>query len=161
MINKFNKKGQIASTITWVVAFLIIFFMIILFLAFTGLMAGQRQIPVLSFFYGAPDEINLEKYTAESLEVQQGLVRFLNTQTDFSGEKLKIKHLVFKDEAGINKLNEEAKLFVNEGIAAGKYERASIVLLSAEEKSSCILEEVTSEIFISSNKKIVLCVKLK
>ncbi len=63
-----TKKSQIPSTLTWVVAFLIIFFIMILFIASTSILAYRKTIKIEQGVYSA-DEVSLTR----------SLIRILDT----------------------------------------------------------------------------------
>jgi len=95
---KFNKKSQIGTTMTWLVAFIIIFFVIVIFLVFTIIFAGKK---VVSF---DKDKVELEDLNID-LENQNSLIYFLNQEINFKGENKKIKKFVSE----IPFLDEESK----------------------------------------------------
>ncbi len=78
-----NKKSQIGETLTWFVAFLIIFFIMIIFLSAAVIISGMRQA-------GGKNEIGIEKY-AGNLNSQRILISLLNSNIVFNEKEMKIK----------------------------------------------------------------------
>jgi hypothetical protein len=70
-----HKKAQVASTLTWFVGFLVIFFIMLLFLALTVVIAGAKEI-------GKSSKNEVQKYNSASLESQRTLISFLNTPVE-------------------------------------------------------------------------------
>jgi len=66
-----KRKAQIYATLTWFVAFLIIFFIMIIFLFFTIVTSINKDI-----------DIEKVKYNSENLESQRFLVSFLNQKIE-------------------------------------------------------------------------------
>lgn len=94
MVRLKNKRGQIASTITWFAAFLIIFFVMMLFLAGTAILAGKKNIPILSPLLGIKDAISFKSFNSPNLDSQRVLLRFMNTPVDYSGNKANVRDLI-------------------------------------------------------------------
>lgn len=80
-----ERKAQVGSTLTWIVAFVIIFFILLLFLAVTSGLAKAKQIPVLSWFLssenklGVGEDVSLEG-GMKSMKVQREIIKLLNTR---------------------------------------------------------------------------------
>lgn len=72
------RRGQIATTLTWVAGFLIIFFIMLLFVSASALLAGKKFIPVIG---EGRNVIEIERGLG-SLENQRRLVGLLNTPTN-------------------------------------------------------------------------------
>jgi hypothetical protein len=84
---KTNRKGQIGSTLTWFVGFLVIFFVIGLFLAATTLFSLKKKI------VSGSDEIELEKHLSNAKE-QRVLLSVINSNINFSDKEIKIKDVL-------------------------------------------------------------------
>lgn len=82
-----NRKAQIASTLTWFVGFLVIFFVMGLFLTATILFSAKKKI------ISGSDEIDLEKHLSDAKE-QRVLFSVLNSNINFSDDKIKIKDVL-------------------------------------------------------------------
>ncbi len=80
---KINKKAQVGTTLTWFVAFLIVFFVMILFLAATLLISTRKKI-----------DVGVSEYNSEKFESQRVLMNILQNKIIFNGEELMIKELV-------------------------------------------------------------------
>lgn len=117
-----DKKGQIGATLTWVVAFLVIFFIMLLFVIGAGALSTRKTL----------SDIVVEKYTDKSprkLEVQRRMITFLNIPMDpnklgLEGNVTAIKYLIMKKLGGITEWNApiiveqfpNEKLFIREFI---------------------------------------------
>ena len=88
-----NKKAQISETITWYVAFIIIFFLLIIFLGLTGVLVGQRSIP---FFGEGSNTIVNELERASHSTTYGNFLNVMNLPVEVNGEKILIKELVEK-----------------------------------------------------------------
>jgi len=75
------KKGQISSTLTWIVAFLIIVFIMLMFITSTALLSAQRKI-----------NIDTEKYDSYKSKSIKSLIRILYTPT--LDDKTTVKELI-------------------------------------------------------------------
>lgn len=77
MVNVFKeKKGIIGETLTWVFATLAIFFIILLFISATGVLAAGKSIPIVSWVLGfGKNTISLEG--APSLSAQKDFLNLL------------------------------------------------------------------------------------
>lgn len=97
------KKAQIAATLTWIVAFVIIFFIMLLFFSATAFLSGKK------FLSRERDIIEFDEgQDLESLHSQRTLIRIFNTPVD---ERKTIKDLIFewqlsKDESVKRKIEE-------------------------------------------------------
>ena len=75
---RINKKAQIGMTLTWFVAFVIIFFIMLVFLALTALLFAEKSI-----LTGDKSKIELQKNTDNSLS-QRKLFLLLNLPVEDS-----------------------------------------------------------------------------
>lgn len=82
-----NKKSQIGSTLTWLVAFFIIFFIIIIFLSFTALISAKKII-------SSGSDVGIEKYDSSVLKAQRHFLNFLNSPAKVNGKKKKMSELI-------------------------------------------------------------------
>lgn len=83
-----NRKAQIGTTLTWLVGFIIIFFVIILFLSVTLIMSTTRSVS------GNKEEIRLETYKSGDFEIQKIFLTLLNKKTEFNGQQIEIKEII-------------------------------------------------------------------
>ena len=84
-----RKKAQIGTTITWVVAFFIILFLMIGFIVIATALSGKSKA-----------EINFEE-SVENLNFQRELMKILNSPVEVDGKEINIKELInlaFLDE---------------------------------------------------------------
>ncbi|GEM_PF-5177267 len=91
-----SKKGQIPPTLTWIVAFLIIFFIMLLFISSTAILAAQRTI-----------KIDTSKYDSYKSRSTRTLISILDTPT--SDEKTTVKELIRQWEASQGEERENLK----------------------------------------------------
>ena len=82
--SKESKKGQVALTITWIMAFLILFFACILFLSTSLFLAASKQI------VAGGDKIGFEEYKDEKLDINSQLNAFLNSYMKYNGKKISV-----------------------------------------------------------------------
>jgi hypothetical protein len=101
-----NKKAQVGSTLTWFVGFLVIFFIMLLFLAGTTLLAAQKE----------SGKKEPEKYDSKVLDLNRNLIHFLK-ESHPEGTNYEILSEVDswdnKDE-GIKRFEAEAQKFMKE-----------------------------------------------
>lgn len=76
-----SKKAQIGTTITWVVAFIIILFLMVGFLVITMVLSGKNK-----------NEINFEG--VENLDSQRELMKILNSPVEVNGESMNVRELI-------------------------------------------------------------------
>jgi len=88
-----NKKSQIYATLTWFVAFIIIFFIILLFISASIIIAGKREVPITGVW---GDSIGVVKYGFENLEAQRSLIEVLNNKINYDNQQIKISQLIKK-----------------------------------------------------------------
>ena len=120
-----NKKGAIGITLTWITAFLIIFFIIFLFVSASGLLASGKIVK------GDSNKITLTN-DIENMEIQREFTFFLNMPLK-TGKTMKqeiISLELARDE------DEEEK--IRENIV----KEARAFLESSERKRKCYLFEV-------------------
>jgi hypothetical protein len=81
-MKKFSKKGTIGTTITWFVAFVIIFFIMLIFGVVSALLASEKNVPVVSWFFGNEENsIEIEEGYS-TVSYQEDLFKILNSPTD-------------------------------------------------------------------------------
>lgn len=101
MANRRNKRAAISATLTWFTAFVIIFFMMILFLAGVGVLSKQKASSYVSAsMAGSKSGALLDQYSEPSgydsgdLELQRALAAFLNSESEFNGNKRQMKDAI-------------------------------------------------------------------
>jgi|SRR3989344_2631553 len=72
------KKGAIGATITWMVAFVIIFLIMVLFITFTGILAGKKFAPIVG---EGRSEIRVPE-SMDNLNTQRKLLYLFNAPLD-------------------------------------------------------------------------------
>ena len=103
MINKsMVKKAQIGATLSWFVATLIIFFIIVLFLSASIIFSSKKIV-------SGGDKINLEK-KANELTSFEVLLGFLDKKIIFDNEKTNIKNILVKGLDQEKRTNVKEKL---------------------------------------------------
>lgn len=151
-----NKKSQIGTTLTWFTAFIIIFFIIILFVSASVIIAGQKKIST----------IELIKYDSGSLESQRSLTSFLATPIKIDDKEEKIKDLVLeslnpyletkdliKDSGDLNNLVSIKQNLGKEFFEANSVELKDDILFK---KSQEILSSFCSEYMLRIPQGIIL-----
>jgi hypothetical protein len=88
-----NKKSQISTTLTWFVGIIIIFFIIILFITASIVLAGQKKVSNIKVLGISGEE---DRYSFESLRVQRSLSSFLNSQVRISDTPKEIEDLILE-----------------------------------------------------------------
>jgi len=78
-----SRKAQIGATLTWIVAFLIIFFIMVLFILAAGGVSKIREIKGW-FLFKSPEGIDVE---SRDLVLTNNLISVLNTPVDSNGKK--------------------------------------------------------------------------
>jgi hypothetical protein len=88
-----KKNGQIGITLTWMVAFILIVGILIIFLVFAGILAGQKTVLAkIPFFGQGKNQMNILA-TSDNLRTQRVLLYALETS---SGTELTVKELILK-----------------------------------------------------------------
>lgn len=80
-LKKISKKAQIGITLTWFVAFVIVFFVMLVFLALTALLAAEKSILSLGGILGGKNNIESQK-NSDNLASQRKLFFLLNSPLD-------------------------------------------------------------------------------
>jgi len=94
---RIGKKAQLGATLTWFVAFIVIFFIMFLFTGATALLAVQKNVPIISWFTGAGEnKISVGAYSTE-IEMQRNLIFFLNMPTE-ADNKIQIRDLILESK---------------------------------------------------------------
>ncbi|MBU3906895.1 MAG: hypothetical protein KKA64_01460 [Nanoarchaeota archaeon] len=130
------KKAQIASTITWMAGFFIIFFVLIMYISMVTFLAKGK------IMLWSGNKIQTEESGGiVSLEFQRALFVFLNTPVEFNGEKIDVKKLISGNlnenkEEKVDKFKEVAKTFIdiNFPLPASGYYRTWIRVYNPEDK---------------------------
>jgi len=89
IVDKNKRAGVLGTTLTWFVGVLIVFFIIMVFIVATTVLAGVKKVS----FEG--EGIILEESSSEVLEIQRKLVNVLNNEIEFNGEKQEVLDAVF------------------------------------------------------------------
>jgi hypothetical protein len=169
-----NKRAQIGDTMAWIVATLIVFFIMFVFIAWVSLYAVKQKI---SF---SENSISTSQVKSNSdLLMTQKLVDFLRIPV---GNRETIKDLVVKSDSSdgkeerINLFKTEAKKFIDENMIVNNYNSLRVWIrvydanvpidqnypgdYEAKISLGCDLNipgTVIAQIFVYPNKKIVLC----
>jgi len=86
-MKKLNKKGQEGATLTWIVATLLIFFIMFFFVACVGLIY-VRDKSAFQLIFGSDSRITIiDKATKTNLILTENLIYFLNKKVE-NGESL-------------------------------------------------------------------------
>jgi len=135
-----NKKAQIGETLTCFVAIILIFFIIVLFLTLTTLISGKMKL------FGKT-KVTIEDYTIENLEAQRHLINFLQSSPEIEDnsefEKLSKD---FIENLKTNFYPEDTKIWIK------------IYDIDKKIKATSNEEALFSELAISSDKKIAICI---
>ncbi len=97
-----NKRSQIGTTLTWFTAFIIIFFIIVIFLSAAIFSSGRKYAST------GWDDITLKEYSG-NLEMQRILFNILNSMIEFNGKEVRVKDILRDIDMyglGIDKKNE-------------------------------------------------------
>lgn len=89
-----NKKSQVGMTMTWVVAFIVIFFILILFLAIVSGLAAKRNVPLISLFYDTSSSLEISKEAHDDISANKELTRFLESPVQYNGEPRTMKEFL-------------------------------------------------------------------
>ncbi len=103
-----NKNGQVGVTITWMVAFIVIFFIMLVFVGMVASIAAQKGV--------GKNKILVIENGFNKLDAQRYLIMFLNSEVEFNGQKMLFKDFISevddsKDKE--NKFKEIAKTFID------------------------------------------------
>ena len=103
-----NYRGQVGVTITWMVAFIVIFFIMLVFVGIVATTAAKKGV--------GKNEIIIIENGFNKLEAQRDLIRFLNSEVEFNGQKMSFKDFISKVDDSKdkeNKFKEVAEIFMN------------------------------------------------
>ncbi len=101
-----NYRGQIGVTLTWVIAFIIVFFVMLIYVAASTFIATQKESVKPDISVSQTEDI-FEKDAISSFEMQQGLIKFVVMPIELNSKKIQVKNLVEDATLG----NEAAKKF--------------------------------------------------
>ena len=111
---KKNKKASIGTTLTWIAAFLIIFFIMTLFLVATMFISGGKDVDVSAQTY------------ASNLKSQRVLFNLLDSRVSYENKEMTIKELIEKwpeifenddsNEEIKNKIQEEIEKIIEDSL---------------------------------------------
>ena len=79
-----SKRGDIGATITWVVAFLIIVFILLVYVVFVGVLAGKKNLPLVG---NGANQITIME-SQEDLELQRRIFFLFDYEAE-NGKKVK------------------------------------------------------------------------
>lgn len=149
-----NKKATIGATMTWVVATIIVLFVIIIFVYASGVLAGKK---------GALDfkpSVQIAKYS--SVESEQMLLALL--RTEINGKTVK-DYILEGDYDGLEKSEFREKVLTElpeprrlpDGWHLYIYENNDVVKKIKSLKGTLsVAESLASEIYLNLNKKVKL-----
>jgi|SRR3989344_1560793 len=108
----FNKKGAIGLILTWIVAFLIIFFIMLVFVSVSALLAGKKALPIIGSGFSSAEIIKTNNY----LESQRMLDYFLNAPLDDGKtiSKLIIEKMISGGDYNRKKIQESIEKILKE-----------------------------------------------
>jgi hypothetical protein len=182
MQEKFFNKGQIGTTLTWFVGFIVIFFVMWIFIAIAGYMVAEKKV---SPFKGGESGIEII-----NAHYSDKLILFLNTKINYNGRDILVKDFLTKEADNSDKekkFQEVAKEFMknNFPVAGGGFYRTWLRIYETNDEiaqHNCIglcgsysvedssrggkggvlcdsLEEnsVLLKFYLTTNKKIALC----
>jgi len=103
-MNTRNKKAQISATLTWVAAFIIIFFIMVIFLVLAMGVGAKKSLPVwfeYPYYKGAEAaELNFNSIAQDAF-LTKSIVGFLQTPVEVDKQKLTISELAVQSKANI------------------------------------------------------------
>ncbi|MBI2046647.1 hypothetical protein HYT26_00580 [Candidatus Pacearchaeota archaeon] len=140
-----KKKAQIGSTITWIGAFLIIFFILLLFLSASVVISKTKKV------LGANYRISAETIEQESLMQSRMLVTLLNSHITISYNNAE-KEATIKNSLEVSSLSEMGQESIknqieNNLLELAKYSKPECYLLKISSKKNEIME-YTSKLFL-------------
>ncbi len=94
-----NKRGEIGETFTWIAAFLLIFFIIVLFLTFSLIVSGAKGGVIKNFFISDDGEI---KFSGQDPNYLLDLSYFLNSDSQKIYNLLKGVNLSYENLSNQN-----------------------------------------------------------
>jgi len=81
-----NKNAQVGSTVTWMAAFVVIFFLLILYFVGVGFLAGTAKI--------FKNEVRYIESDINSLASQRSMLVLLNSEFNFLGSKSSVRNAI-------------------------------------------------------------------
>lgn len=109
-----TKKAQIGTTITWMVAFIIIFFIMALFIILSGALSAKKFSLLERNKISIKDEV-------KRASIEQDFEFFLNSLVEFNGEEIPIRHLIVEDLYLKPEKFEKFKGLCSEFLESGKF----------------------------------------
>ncbi len=112
IIKRIQKKGAIGLTLTWIVAFLIIFFIILVFISASALLASKKALPFIGSGFSSAEIIKTNNY----LESQRVLDYFFNTPLEDGKtiNKLIIERIISGGDYNRQKIKESVEKILKE-----------------------------------------------
>ncbi len=100
-----NKKSQIGSTLVWIVATLIILFILIVYLILTGLLTGKNELingvkKITGF--SASDAVSVI-----DLGSMQSFLAFLNKEVDYHESRIKVREVLINSVERYNSIKDD------------------------------------------------------
>ena len=138
-----KKKAQIGSTITWIGAFLIIFFILLLFLSASVVVSKTKKV------LGANYKLSAETIEQEPLMQSRMLISLLNSPITISYNNAE-KETTIKNSLRLLSFSE-----INSGGIKGQIEK-NLLDLTRYSKPECYLFKIESADNQGSDKKIVI-----
>jgi len=138
-----KKKAQIGSTITWIGAFLIIFFILLLFLSASVVVSKTKKV------LGANYKLSAETIGQEPLMQSRMLISLLNSPITISYNNAE-KETTIKNSLRLLSFSE-----INSGGIKGQIEK-NLLDLTRYSKPECYLFKIESADNQGSDKKIVI-----
>ncbi|MFW5846810.1 MAG: hypothetical protein ACOCUU_01500 [Nanoarchaeota archaeon] len=95
---KNNKKSQVGSTLTWLPATMLIFFIMLLYILGTGMLVGDEKSKDIPLVPGESkfNELSISELSFE-VYLQRQLISFLNSPVVFEGEQMQVKDLIYEN----------------------------------------------------------------
>jgi len=118
---KLSKKAQIGATLTWFAAFVIVFFIMILFVFFCAVLAGEKKIGSVMSFDTLADKGSLNIQDISSLK--GSLILLLNSPADKEQsfyEFLSGLNVQEEKQEDIKLFEEQTKKFVEDNLNVGE-----------------------------------------
>lgn len=98
-----NRRGQIGAGLTWFAAFIIVFFVMLLFISATVALAQLKKVSITEWRMGAQRSGTFSgEQLSLTLNAEKNLMEGLNSRANYNGENVKISDIVamigvFKD----------------------------------------------------------------
>ena len=107
---KTNNKAQIGTTLTWFAAFLIIFFIMLLFFSITAVLVAKKHLMSFVPWIGTKKNSIEFKVDSGNLEIQGNMINLLKTSAKFNEKEISLYDLIYSSSLN----NKEASKVFNE-----------------------------------------------